>query len=215
LVGLVDVHPRAWTAVISLIACVYATVFYVAGALSRSDAAGLPLWVGTLTGAVALAWVLAVRHGGALRHLERASLTATARRDLDVAFDRECQSRARYRAAVGRWPEDATLDELLAVSERRVEQLGALFSRDQRDPPKALDDATVVPPPSLAEAYRTAARDEAEKIAMYDRFLLSIDESRVREMFRRLRWESNDDCLERLRAVAPREDRASADRTEP
>ena len=209
LVGLADVRPRAWSAIFSLIACVFATVLYVAGVLSRPEETGLPLWVGTLTGSVALAWVLAARHAGLLRQFDRVSLTATARHDLDVAYDRECRSRALYRAVVRQWPDDGTLDELLAVSERRVEILAALFAHYALHPPKDRDDPPAHLPASLAETYRAAVNEETEKVAMYDGFLLSIDESKVRATFGRLRWESRDECLPRLHAGATSAPRAT------
>ncbi len=207
LVGLGDVRPRAWKALFSLIVCVFATVLYVAGALSRPEQAGLPLWVGTSTGSLALGWALAARHSGVLRRFERVSLTGTARHDLDVAYDRERRSREFYRAALEQWPEDATLDDLLAVAERRVELLVALFAHYGLDPPEGRGALQADLPPSLAETYRAAESCEAEKVALYDGFLLSVDESRARELFGHLRWESSDECLQRLRDAEPRAQR--------
>jgi hypothetical protein len=202
LVGLADVRPRAWTAVFSLIACVCATALYLAGVLSGPSEAGLPLWVGTLTGSGALAGVLVARHAGVLRQFERVSLTGTARHDLDVAYERECTSRALYRGIVERWPDDPTLDEMLSVSERRVAILAELLTHYDRQIPATREPAPNVPG-TLAQAYRAAVHDEEQKVRMYDGFLLSIDEPRARETFSRLRWKASDDCLPQLHSGTP------------
>jgi hypothetical protein len=204
IVSYVDLHPKAWAAVFSAVAFIFLSFFYLASLLSSAEAAGLPLWAGTLAGSAALAWVLVGRHRGLLRHFEQASLTEHTHRDIDLACELECSSREFYRTAHQRWPQDAAFDEMLALSHERVEILEKLCNNYQCEvPPHAgsrpSPEPDLILPASVEEAYRAAAHSEAKKADLYHQFLLSVDENQTRNAFTHLQWYACDGCPPRIR----------------
>lgn len=199
LMGYADLHPRAWSLIFGGIALTLLSGLHVAGELSRPEQGGVPLWAGTLLGSGVMGAILMRRHTGIQAHFEQISLTPSTQHDLEISHQYECRSLARYRAAAERYPEDPILAELLDQSEDRVAVVEALFANYHcRVPDAGLPDEARLPG-TPDEIYTEAIRDEEEKVSLYSRLLLSVNEERTRRAFSHLHWHASGRSLPILR----------------
>ena len=194
-----DLHPRAWALVFGGIFVTLLSGLYIAGELSRPERGGVPLWAGTLLGAGVMGQILMRGHTGIRAHFEQISLTPNTQRDLELSHQHESRSLARYRAAAERFPDDRVLAELLELSQDRVAAVEALFANYHCEVPEASGADDPGGPDTRDAIYREAVRDEEEKISMYGRFLLSVDEERAHQAFSHLHWNASGRCLRILR----------------
>ncbi len=200
LVSLVESFPKLWHLVFGVVFFAWASLLYLAGAFSVPGLPPLHLWLGVLLGAATLVVFLARRHPAILRRLDRVTITETTKRDLAMALDREYASRALYRELLRAIPEDATATRLARAAETRVDAMLRLLALLDIPAAEAPPPAEPVAAGAAAEVCRSAVRLEEEKIALYDHFLVSVDEPGVHALLLDLAAEAQDQLLPELRA---------------
>jgi hypothetical protein len=192
LVSWVDAHPRLGLLVFGSVAFVFLSLLQASGAFSVPDLPALQLWLGTLAGAAALSAVLARRHPDLLQSIETPRLTATARRDLLAALSAERSSLGLYEQAARMAPEQVDLDSLCEAGRARVEQLLRVCEQLDVTPDPPETDGPLPSVTRLADIRPLAIAAEERKIAMYDRFLVSIGEGVLHTLFLELAAGSQD-----------------------
>jgi len=183
----VDLRPSAGAGAFFLALLGFCTAVSLASGLSGSAALGMPVWIGTGTGAIAAMAALALRHRSSLDLDRMRGLTETTLRDLDLAYQEECRALELYRAARGAHPRVRWLEVLESQAERNLDRLDELFERYglARPHPDAFQASLPVGGPDAVAAEVIALA--AGRRALYDRFLVVVDEPLVRTLFERLR----------------------------
>lgn len=197
LVSLVDARPRLLTAVFAGFVFFFSSALYAAAASAIPDLPQLHLWMGTLFGPTVAALYLARCHPKLAGHVFRESLSPTTLRDLVQVLALEQAGAAALEAAAGEHP-SAALDGVLQAKRGRLTVLESLA--DDLD----LDTSTPGEPESgwevtdLPAALRSALESERRVRDEYDRYLYSVGESRVRDVFLRLRYHVVDSTIPQL-----------------
>ena len=197
LVSLVDTRPRFASAVFASFVFFFVSLTYVSGGFSVPGLEPLHLWVGTLLGSGAAAGYLVWRHPKLVPHIAREHLTDTTRRELIRALAHEAAGHAAYRAAAERFPE-STLPRLVAEKLGRVEILREIVGELDLAVGRSPGPEPAWRADTAEAALHAALAFERETIALYDRYLAAVPETKVRDIFLRLRYHALDSTIPKL-----------------
>jgi hypothetical protein len=196
LISLVDSHPRLWQAVFAFAVCFYASLLHIAGAFSIDGLPPLHLWIGTLLGAAAMAWYLAVRHPKLMGRIERTHVPHVTRQQLIRSAEIESAAARGYRRLAKRFPDVAGFEQIVAAKAERAARAMALASHfDLVVQPKA--ETNDDPVQGLESAIAAAIASEQQTAGEYGSFLASVQELRIRDAFLRLQQDDTITILER------------------
>jgi len=113
--------------------------------------------------------------------------TLTVEEMLKYAIEDEYLARGEYEIIMDKFGEEKPFVNIIKAEEKHIEQLTALFTKNNYVLPEDISKDYVMVPESLTESYKAGVTAEIENIEMYERFLKEPISEDVRDVFVALR----------------------------